>query len=153
MATTPPDPQPYRRSQRRRALIGWLGGFLVIAAVVVLIVAGASDSHHRRSFKVPYGELMTAKDYAEIELGEEDAVVLTRLVETGRPERFVEPYVLVLFPPREEGDYCTYFEFSDELSIFARLCFDESSGELTQKLRHDVHHPLRGLGGGQGQTV
>jgi hypothetical protein len=95
--------------------------------------------------------MMTAKDYTEIHLGEEDATVLPRLAESGRPERFVKPYVLVLFPPREEGDYCTYFEFSDELQIFARLCFDESSGELVQKRKHDVRHPLRPAG--EGGTV
>lgn len=153
MATTPPDPQPYRRSQRRRALIGWLGGFLVLAAVAAVVVAGASESDHRRSFKVPYGEEMTAKDYTEIQVGEEDATVLTRLDGTGRPEKFVEPYVLVLFPQREEGVYCTYWEFSDDPEIFARLCFDESSGELVQKLRHNVHDPLRAQGGGGGGTT
>ncbi len=145
MATSPTDPQTYRRSQRRRALIGWIGGFVILAALAAILVAGG-DSHQRRSFRVPYGEMMTSKDYSEINLGEEDATVLPRLAETGRPEQFVEPYVLVLFPAREEGDYCTYFEFSDELEIFARLCFDESSGELVQKLKHDVHHPLRGTG-------
>jgi hypothetical protein len=60
----------------------------------------------------------------------------------GRPERFTKSYVLVLFPPREEGDACTYWEFSDQPQIFARLCFSESSGELVQKLKKSVLHPL-----------
>jgi hypothetical protein len=67
--------------------------------------AGASESHRRHHFRVPYGELMTSRDHAEIHLGEEDAVVLERLVESGRPEKLVEPYVLVLFPPAEEDVY------------------------------------------------
>jgi hypothetical protein len=116
---------------------------LVVVLIAVLVAFSGGGAHHRREFKVPYGETMTAKDYTEIHLGEEDAVVLERLVESGRPERFTEPYVLDLFPPREEGVYCTYFEFSDKPRIFARLCFSESTGYLEQKLKHDVFHPLR----------
>jgi hypothetical protein len=95
---------------------------------------------------------MTAHDFTEIHLGEEDAVVLERLAESGRPERLVEPYVLVLFPPRKEGTYCTYFEFSDDPKIFARFCFSSSSGELVEKLKHDVFKPLRSATP-QGQAV
>jgi hypothetical protein len=116
---------------------------LVVVLIAVLVAFSGGEAHHRQEFKVPYGETMTAKDYTEIHLGEKDRVVLERLVESGRPERLTEPYVLDLFPPREEGDYCTYFEFSDVPRIFARLCFSESSGELVQKKKHDVFHPLR----------
>lgn len=124
----------------------------MVVLIALLVALPGGGSPHRQEFKVPYGETMTAADYAEIHLGEEDKVVLERLVESGRPERLTEPYVLVLFPPREEGEYCTYFEFSDAPRIFARLCFSESTGELVQKLKHDVFHPLRGAAP-QGQTV
>ena len=147
MAGVPTDPERRRRTQRRRALIGWLGGLLAVAAFVALIALAGVDVHHRRHFKVPYGEYMTAKDYAEINEGEEDATVLTRLAESGRPESFTEPYVLVLFPQKQGDVYCTYWEFSDEPQIFARLCFDKSSGELTQKLKHSVLHPPLGTEG------
>src|ERR1700761_7074330 len=123
MATQAPDRDPdsdrYRRRQRRRALIGWIGGLLGVAAFVVLVIVGSGESHPRRVFSVPYGETMTSDDYALIEEGEEDAVVLERLGASGRPERLTEPYVLELFPPREEGTACTYWEFSDEPQIFA----------------------------------
>lgn len=152
MNTPTTDPERYRRRQRRRALIGWIGGLVAIAAFVALVVIGASESHHRRHFKVPYGEVMTSRDYAEIHEGEEDAVVLERLVESGRPEKLVEPYVLVLFPPAAEDVYCTYFEFSDEPQIFARLCFSRSTGELVQKLKNSVENPLTGQGG-NGQMI
>jgi hypothetical protein len=154
MATPDTDPQPYRRSQRRRALIGWIGGLLGVAALVVLIVAsgGNEDKPRREPFKVPYAEMMTSADYEGIEDGELDAEVLPRLDGSGRPERFTKPYVLILFPPREEDSYCTYWEFSDEPRIFARLCFDKSSGELTQKLKHDVLRPP-GRPGGRGTIV
>jgi hypothetical protein len=125
---------------------------LVVVLIALLVFVPGGESHHRHSFKVPYGEEMTSHDFAEIHLGEEDAVVLKRLAASGRPERLVKPYVLVLFPPREENTYCTYFEFSDDPRIFARLCFSESSGELVQKLQHDVFHPLRS-GTPQGQSV
>jgi hypothetical protein len=150
MATAQTDPERYRRGQRRRALIGW-GGVLLVAAVAVLAIVLGDGGHERRRFKVPYGEVMTARDYGEIATGEEDAVVLERLDETGRPERLTEPYVLVLFPEREEGLYCTYWEFSDKPQIFARLCFSESNGELVLKEKNSVFHPLGG--GDQGQVV
>ena len=153
MQTPPRDPEGYRRRQRRRALIGWLGGFLAIAAAVVLLaVGGGSDHRERRTPKVPYGDVMTARDYGEIHLGEEDVVVLERLVETGRPEKLTKKFVLVLFPPPPEDSYCVYWEFSDEPQIFARLCFSESSGDLVQKRKHDVFKPLRSATP-QGQTV
>jgi hypothetical protein len=64
MATLATDPEHYRRRQRRRALIGWIGGLGVIAAVVLVVVlAGGGGSHQPRPFKVPYGETMTAKQY------------------------------------------------------------------------------------------
>jgi hypothetical protein len=137
-----PDPEAYRSRQRRRAWIGWLGGFLAIAAFVVLLVlAGGSDHGERRELKVPYGDVMTSRDFGEIHLGEEDAVVLERLVATGRPEKLTKTFVLVLFPPVPEGAYCTYWEFSDEPQIFARLCFATEGGELVDKRSHSVLHP------------
>jgi hypothetical protein len=145
MATPATNPQLYRRRQRRRALIGWIGGLGVVAAVVLVVVMAGGGSHEPRPFKVPYGETMTAKQYAEIDEGEEAADVLEGFLdESGRPERFTKGYVLVLFPPREEGDVCTYWEFSDQPQIFARLCFSESTGELVQKLKNSVLHPLTG---------
>ena len=149
MATPPSDPQHYRRRQRRRAVIGWIGGLLVLAALVFLVVHGGNQVH-RKHFKVPYGEVMTSRDYAEIHEGEEAAVVLETLDESGRPERLTEEYVLVLFPPAEEGVYCTYWEFSDEPQIFARLCFATDDGELVEKRKHSVLHPPVG---GQGQVI
>ena len=125
---------------------------LVVVLIALLVFLPGGESHHRHSFKVPYGEEMTSHDFTEVHLGEEDAVVLERLAESGRPERLVEPYVLVLFPPRQEGTYCTYFEFSDDPKIFARLCFSTSSGELVEKRKHDVFKPLRSATP-QGQAV
>jgi hypothetical protein len=150
MATPTSDPDAYRKRQRRRALVGWIGGLLAVGALVVLMFAGGGSHHQRRSFKVPYGEIMTSKDYAEIHVGEEDADVLEGLGATGRPEGLTEQYVLVLFPPAAEDVYCTYWEFSDKPQIFARLCFSRSTGELVQKLKHSVLHPLTGQ---QGQVV
>jgi hypothetical protein len=148
MATSPIDPGRYRRAQRRRALIGW-GGLLLVAAATVLAIAIGGGENDRQHFKVPYGEVMSSHDYGEIATGEEDAVVLERLDESGRPEKLTEPYVLVLFPPREEGVYCTYWEFSDKPQIFARLCFSTSNGELVSKEENSVFDPLEGGGGGQ----
>ncbi len=122
---------------------------LLLAAGSLLAVTGCSTFESRSKQKAAAFSTLDAATQArlkvgEIHLGEEDAVVLERLVESGRPERLTEPYVLDLFPPREEGEYCTYFEFSDMPRIFARLCFSESSGELVGKRKHDVFHPIRG---------
>lgn len=142
MPTPPTDPEGYRRRQRRRALIGWFGGILAIVAfVVVLVAVGNGEHHQRRMLKVPYGEVMTSRDFDEIHLGEKDVVVLERLVETGRPENLTKEYVLVLFGPAPEDAYCVYWEFSDEPQIFARLCFATDGGELVEKRKHSVLHP------------
>jgi hypothetical protein len=141
MPTPPSDREGYRRRQRRRALIGWIGGFVVVIAFVVLIAVGSDAHHERRIIKLPYGDLMTRHDFEEVHLGEEDIVVLERLAQTGRPEEFTKPYVLVLFPPKPEDSYCVYWEFSDEQEIFARLCFDKKSGEMVDKRSHNVLHP------------
>lgn len=150
------DSASYRRRQRRRALIGWVGGLAAVAAVVVLIAAGGGGSDRGgpvrpRPFKVPYGEMMTSSQYGEIDEGEQAADVLEGLLDaTGRPESLTKPYVLVLFPPAEAGLACTYWEFSDKPRVFARLCFSPSTGELVQKLKNSVEHPLTGR---QGQVV
>jgi hypothetical protein len=142
MPTPPTDPESYRRRQRRRALIGWIGGFFGIVAFVLLIVVSAGDDHHeRRIIKVQYGDVMTSRDFDEVHLGEEDVVVLERLAETGRPEKLTKEFVLVLFPPVPEGAYCLYWEFSDEPDVFARLCFDKEDGEMVEKRSHSVLHP------------
>jgi hypothetical protein len=141
MPTPPTDPQGHRRRQRRRALIGWIGGFLVLAGFVVSISIGGGEHHERRLIKVPYGDVMTSRDFDEVHLGEEDVVVLERLAETGRPEELTKKFVLVLFPPVPEGAYCVYWEFSDEPDMFARLCFKKDDGELIEKRSHSVLHP------------
>ena len=150
MAIVTLDPEGYRRRQRRRALIGWIGGFLAIVAFVVLAAVFGHDHHERRIINVPYGDVMTSGDFAEIHLGEEDVVVLERLAQTGRPEELTKKFVLVLFPPPPEDTYCVYWEFSDEPEIFARLCFSTDDGELVDKRRHNVLHPPLG---GQGTVV
>ena len=141
MPTPPTDPEGYRRRQRRRALIGWIGGLLAVAALVVALAVGSDDHHERRTVKVPYGDVMTAHDFEEVHLGEEDGVVLERLAETGRPEKLTKEFVLVLFPPVPEGAYCVYWEFSDEPQIFARLCFSKDDGKMVDKRKHSVLHP------------
>jgi hypothetical protein len=141
----PVEPLEYRRRQRRRALVGWIGGFLAVAAFILVLVAlGAADQQQRHVVKVPYGDVMTAHDFEEVHLGEEDVVVLDRLAETGRPENLTKEYVLVLFPPVPEGAYCVYWEFSDEQQIFARLCFAKDGGEMVDKRKHSVLHPPLG---------
>jgi hypothetical protein len=136
-----PDPLAYRRRQRRRASIGWIGGFLAIVAFIVLVAVGGDEHRERRLIKVPYGDVMTAHDFDEVHLGEEDVVVLERLAVTGRPEKLTKEFVLVLFPPVPEDAYCLYWEFSDEPQIFARLCFAKDDGEMVDKRKHSVLHP------------
>jgi hypothetical protein len=143
------DPDRFRRQQRRRAFIGWAGAAGAIALVVLAVVLGGND-HHERASAVPYGETMTSAEYDVIAEGEDEADVLERLNKTGRPESLTENFVLVLFPPPSKDVTCSYWEFSDEPEIFARLCFDRSDGHLVSKLRHNVHG---GVGVGEGTIV
>jgi hypothetical protein len=133
------DPARYRRQQRRRAIVGWLGGLAAIALLVLLIALGGDEDHGGETISVPYGETMSSAQYDEIEAGESRADVLDRLDKTGRPESLTEGYVLVLFPPPADDVSCSYWEFSDEPEIFARLCFDRDDGDLASKLSHNVH--------------
>ncbi|HEX3239319.1 MAG TPA: hypothetical protein VHR18_04190 [Solirubrobacterales bacterium] len=142
-AIPPTDPDRYRRQQRRRALIAW-GGVLLAVAFVALAAALGGGERERESFTVPYGETMTAAEYDAIGAGEGQADVLERLGKSGRPERLTEDYVLVLFPPHSEEVVCSYWQFSDEPQIFARLCFDLADGELVEKLDANVHDGLEG---------
>jgi hypothetical protein len=141
MRTPPLHAESYRRRQRRRALIGWIGGFLAVVAIFVLVALLGDDHHERRTVRVPYGDVTTSRDFDEVHLGEEDVVVLERLANTGRPENLTKEFVLVLFPPVPEDAYCNYWEFSDEPQIFARLCFSTVDGELVDKRKHSVLHP------------
>ena len=154
MAATPSDPEGYRRQQRRRAWIGWIGSLLVIALIVLggVLGGGSDDSggEVEEAVEVPYGETMSSAQYDRIEEGESRVDVLRRLDKTGRPESLTEGYVLVLFPPKSESVNCSYWEFTDEPEIFARLCFDNSDGDLVQKLKHDVHGVA---GGSEGNVV
>src|SRR5205085_5272788 len=131
-----------RRQQRKRALIGWLGGLAVIALVVLLAAVGGDSHRDRKLVQVPYGETMSSSEYTAIDEGESEAEVLGRLDKTGRPEVATKDYVLVLFPHPDEDTACTYWEFEDELQIFAQLCFDRDSGELTSKRDANVHQGL-----------
>lgn len=138
MAVPPSDPARYRRRQRRRAVIGWLGGVAVVALIVLAAVLGGEEER-REPVYVPPGETMTSDEYEAIAEGEGEAEVLERLGKSGRPESRTEDYVLILFPPAAEDVTCSYWEFSDEPQIFARLCFDGADGELVEKLARDVH--------------
>jgi hypothetical protein len=141
MVAAPSDPER-RRRQRRRALIGWIGGLAALGAVVLLAAVGGDSHHDRKLVQVPYGETMSSSEYAAIDEGESEAEVLGRLDKTGRPEAATKSYVLVLFPHPEEEMACTYWEFEDELQIFAQLCFDRDSGELVSKRDANVHQGL-----------
>ncbi len=157
MSFQPPDPESIRRQQRRRAWIGWGTGVALIVLIVLGIVVGSggdsvevnAEFGRARVANVPYGETMTSAQYDAINEGESEAAVLEGLNATGRPEEATLPYVLALFPPPASSDVCTYWEFSDEPAIFARLCFDHNSGELTSKLDGNVH----GAPPGQGSVV
>lgn len=146
MTPSPGEPNGHRRQQRRRALIGWGGALATIALVVLAAVFGGEERQRRERVLVPYGELMTSAEFEEIGEDEEEAEVLQRLGKSGRPEDLTEDYVLILFPPHAEDVTCSYWEFSDEPRIFARLCFERSDGRLVEKLARDVHEGVEGEG-------
>lgn len=147
MAVSPSHSDRYRRQQRRRAVIGWGGALALVILIALGAVFGGGEEPRRQPFSVPYGETMTAAEYEEIGEGEEQAEVLERLGKSGRPESLTEDYVLTLFLPPGESVDCSYWEFSDEPQIFARLCFDRADGHLVQKLARDVH---QGVGESEG---
>ncbi len=117
---------------------------MAVAFIVLAAILGGDEQGE--PFTVPYGETMTAAEYDAIGEGEDQVEVLERLGKSGRPERLTEDFVLVLFPPHSEDVVCSYWQFSDQQEIFARLCFDRSDGELVEKLDANVHDGLEGDG-------
>lgn len=154
MAAQTPDPDSLRRTQRRRAVIAWVTALAVVALIAIGVIAGGSsgsssadiEAEHERIAQIPYGETMTSAQFRAIEAGEGEADVLEGLNATGRPEVRTLPYVLVLFPAPSKSEFCTYWEFSDEPEIFARLCFSHDDGTLTSKLAGNVHGAAKGRG-------
>jgi hypothetical protein len=126
---------PYRRSQRRRAIIAW-GTFAVIVAFVVLgIVLGGNDKH---SDPTPTVHLftyeMSSTQYDHLRKGEGELAVLKELGSRGLHEDEVEQSGLLhLFPPPPAGASCNFWKLSDAPEHLVRLCFDENEGTLIQK--------------------
>jgi hypothetical protein len=147
MALPPADPEQYRRTQRRRAWIGWVGGLLVVALFVAAGIAGGGGSRHHGGSEGVFGYHLTSHQYAHLKLGEEESTVVDRLGKVGLPENLTEPDYIGLFPPHEEDVSCSYWEISDAAATVVRLCFSSPAAVLVQKLERNVS------GGGGGSTV
>jgi hypothetical protein len=126
---------PYRRSQRRRAIIAW-GTFGVIVAFVVLgIVLGGNEKKSDPGQTVHlFTYEMSSLQYKALHKGEGELSVLKEVGSVGLHEDEVEQVdVLHLFPPPPTGASCNFWKLSDAPEHLVRLCFDESEAVLIQK--------------------
>jgi hypothetical protein len=126
---------PYRRRQRRRAIIAW-GTFGVLAALIALgIIFGGDDrgtspagpTIHLFTYE------MSSDQYKQLHSGETQLTIFKQLGSTGLPEDEVEEVDLHLFPPPPQGASCNFWKLSDAPGHLVRLCFSESEGVLVQK--------------------
>ena len=147
MALPPADPVRHRRQQRRRALIGWIGGVLIIALVVVAGIAGG-DRKDDETSSVPahVGGLfdITSEQFDELHTGETEGAVLDKLGKSGSPEGQTPTEIIALFPTHGDSVSCSYWLISDEEETAARLCFSRPGGILRQKLERDLSEVIEG---------
>jgi hypothetical protein len=126
--------QPYRRRQRRRAIIAW-GTFGVVAALIVvgIIFGGDGKSSDPGPTLHLFTYEMSSDQYRQLHQGEGELAVLKKLGSTGLHEDEVEEVDVRLFPPPPSGATCNFWKLSDAPDHLVRLCFSESEGVLLQK--------------------
>jgi hypothetical protein len=126
---------PYRRRQRRRAIIAW-GTFGILAALIALGIIFGSDDR-RTSPAGPTIHLftyeMSSDQYKQLHSGEAQLTIFKQLGSTGLPEDELEEVDLHLFPPPPQAASCNFWKLSDAPGHLVRLCFSESEGVLVQK--------------------
>jgi hypothetical protein len=139
--------QPYRRQQRRRAIIAW-GTLGVIAALIALGIAFGGDE--KGSGPGPTLHLftyeMSSDQYRHLHKGEGELAVLKQLGSTGVHEDEIEEVDARLFPPPPVGATCNFWKLSDAPGHLVRLCFSESQGVLLEK-------SVRAPGEGGAETI
>jgi hypothetical protein len=127
---------PYRRRQRRRAIIAW-GTFGILAALIALgIIFGGDDrgtspagpTIHLFTYE------MSSDQYKQLHKGEGELAVVKQLGSAGLHEDEIEEVDLLhLFPPPPPESSCNFWKLSDAPDHLVRLCFSESEGVLVQK--------------------
>lgn len=149
MALPPADPARHRRQQRRRALIGWLGGGVLFALLVLATILGG-DAKREEVLTIPvhsagfFDYHMTSNQYDRLEPGESVGEVLGALGKIGLPESETRIVFIRLFPPHDEALVCSYWQISDAADTIARLCFSRAEGALRQKLERDLSGTFEG---------
>jgi hypothetical protein len=147
MALPPADPARHRRQQRRRALIGWIGGVLIVGLVIVAAIAGG-DNQDDETSTVPahVGGLfdITSAQFDELHTGEAEEAVLARLGKSGSPEGQTPIEIISLFPTHDDSVSCSYWLISDRDETAARLCFSRPGHILRQKLERDLSEVIEG---------
>ncbi len=150
MALPPSDPKRHRRRQLRRALIGWIGGFVIVALVVVAAIAGGAEKTEVVTIPAHSGGFldyhMTSGEYRGLHEGEAQSAVLSELGRVGLPEGETPTPIVALFPSHDEDVICSYWQIVDAPETAARLCFSTSDGMLEQKLERVLETGLEGEG-------
>ncbi len=131
------DRDPYRRRQRRRAIIAWSVFGLVVALVGLTVAFGGEGKSKSESTEAALVKLfatqMTSAQYDQLHEGQSESSILARLGSTGLRESEAEAELLKLFPPRPAGSTCSFWSLSDAPEHQVRLCFSDSEGVLDQK--------------------
>jgi hypothetical protein len=126
---------PYKRRQRRRAVIAW-GTFALILVLIGLGIAFGGDD--KKSDPVPRVHLftyeMSSLQYKHLHKGEGKLDVLKEIGSVGLGEDEVdEVTVLRLFPPPPTDTSCNFWKLSDAPDHLVRLCFGGGGGSLVEK--------------------
>jgi hypothetical protein len=126
---------PYKRSQRRRAIIAWGTLGVIVGLILLGIALGGSDKNNDQGRTIHlFTYEMSSSQYDQLHKGEGELAVLKEVGSTGLQEDEVEQVELLrLFPSPPGGATCNFWKLSDAPDHLVRLCFDESAGTLIQK--------------------
>lgn len=131
------DRGPYRRRQRRRAIVAWTVAGLVVVGVALAAILGGGrrDPSVEPAAAVSiFAAEMSFGQYQQIHDGEEESKVLLRLHDVGLGEDEVEGTELpALFPARPAGSTCSYWTLEGAPGHFVRLCFSDPQGLVVAK--------------------
>gem|GEM_PF-2575053 len=134
--TTGPDRDrgPYRRRQRRRAIIAWSTLVLVAAVVAAGIAFGGDDETESQTLVHLFSWEMSSAQYEQLHKGEGELAVIKKIGTTGlREDEVEEPDLLRMFPPPPRASSCSFWKLSDAPDHLVRLCFSNAGGVLLEK--------------------
>jgi hypothetical protein len=102
---------------------------------VAAALTGCASSSSTSAPQNPFGDAITAQQYASLKLGQDEQAIVDRLQQSGKPEDLVADRFVKLFPRHDpNATACSYWQIARDSTHLVRLCFSSPAGKLVQKL-------------------